>query len=110
MINIHIVRDKTGFIWQFDVNGHAGYDEEGKDIICAAVSVTAYTAVGALGELAGITDCYTEADGHMFCSVPADISQEQKRIIRIILETTVIGFKQIELEYMEYISVMDEEV
>jgi len=34
--------------------GHAGYGRSGKDIVCAAVSALAYTAAGALEELAGI--------------------------------------------------------
>lgn len=110
MIHVNIVRDNSGFIWQFSVKGHAGYAKHGRDIICAAASVTAYTAVGALGDLAGIKNCHTEKDGYMFCSIPSGVSEEQKQIVRIILETTVIGFKQIELQYPDFLSVVDEEV
>ncbi|MCX8129346.1 MAG: ribosomal-processing cysteine protease Prp [Clostridia bacterium] len=110
MINISIVRDKSKFIWQFVVKGHAEYDEPGRDIICAAVSVTAYTAVGALEELAGLKGCYTEREGYMMCSIPQGIPESKKQIVKIILETTTIGFKQIELAYEDYVSVLDEEV
>ncbi|MCR4434945.1 MAG: ribosomal-processing cysteine protease Prp [Clostridiales bacterium] len=110
MVNIHIVRDKEGFIRQFIVKGHAGFDEEGKDIVCAAVSITAYNAVGALEDLAGIRRCYSERDGYMLCSIPDNISEEKKQIAKIILETTAIGFKQIQRKYKNYVSVMDEEV
>lgn len=110
MIEVSIVRDKTGFIWQYSVDGHADYDEHGRDIVCAAASVTAYTAAGALEDLAGIKNCHTENDGFFFCSLPEDITEQQKQIARIILETTYIGFKQIELSYKEFIQVMEEEV
>lgn len=110
MIKVHIIRDKSGFIWQFEVKGHAGYSEPGEDIVCAAVSVTAYNAVGALDELAGLKECYREKDGYMFCSIPTDISEDKKQTVRIILETTVIGFKQIEMEYGRYVAVLEEEV
>ena len=110
MINVSIVRDHSGFIWQFSIEGHAEYDGQGNDIVCAAASVTAYTAVGALGDLAGIKNCHTENDGFLFCSLPADLSEKQKQTAGIILETTVIGFKQIELEYAEFLKVMEEEV
>lgn len=110
MIGIRIVRDKTGFIWQVAIEGHAGFAEEGRDIVCAAVSVTAYTAAGALVELAGIKDCYHEKQGYMLISLPQNITDEQKKTARIILETTAIGFKQIEYGYKEYVSVLDEEV
>lgn len=32
------------------VSGHAGYDENGRDIVCAAVSALVYALVGALEE------------------------------------------------------------
>ena len=110
MINVSIVRDSSGFIWQFSIKGHAGYAGQGRDIVCAAASATAYTAVGALGDLAGIENCHTENDGFLFCSIPVEITEQQKQIAAIILETTVIGFKQIELEYKKFISVVEEEV
>lgn len=110
MIRIRITRDKSNFIRQIVIEGHAGYAEHGSDIVCAAVSVTAYTAAGALEELAGVRDCYTAEDGYMAIDLPDDIKGERKRTADIILETTVIGFKQIEMEYGRYISVLDEEV
>lgn len=110
MIDIVVTRDNEGFIWQFSVNGHAGFSKSGKDIVCAAVSVTAYNAVGALDELVGLKDFYSERDGYMLCSLPAGISEDMKQTARIILETTAIGFKQIEMQYQKYVRVLDEEV
>lgn len=110
MIKVNVVRDKEGFIWQFSVKGHAGFDKLGKDIVCAAVSVTAYNAVGALEELAGLKNFYSEKDGFMLCSIPLSLSLDKKETVKVILETTVIGFKQIELSYRKYVSVLDEEV
>jgi len=109
MIRIVISRDSTGSIRGFDIKGHAGYAEPGHDIICSAVSVTAYTAAGALEELAGLKNCYTESDGHMTIRLPERLTQQQKTTAQIILETTAIGFKQIELSYGEFVLV-DEEV
>jgi uncharacterized protein YsxB (DUF464 family) len=109
MINISIVRDKTGFIWEFTVKGHAGFGEYGSDIVCAAVSAIAYTALGALDELTGIRN-YTERDGYIKCSIPSDTPEDARSKARIILEAMTIGFKQIENEYGKYVSVMNEEV
>jgi uncharacterized protein YsxB (DUF464 family) len=109
MININIIRDKEGFVWEFTIEGHADAGEEGKDIVCAAVSAVAYTALGALGELAGIEQ-YIEEDGYMNCHIPLDIAGEEKYKAQIILDTMVIGFKQIEFAYKKFVSVMDEEV
>ncbi|MDP4094090.1 MAG: ribosomal-processing cysteine protease Prp [Bacillota bacterium] len=109
MINISIVRDKKGFIWEFTVKGHAGYGKYGSDIVCAAVSVVAYTAIGALDELAGIKN-YSEKDGYMKCSIPLDIPEDKKQTAGIILETMAIGFKQVRNAYGKYVSVLEEEV
>ena len=109
MITINIVRDKSGFIWQYIVDGHAGFAEEGSDIICSAVSTVAYTGINALEELVGIKN-YGIEKGYMICSVPTDISPELKEKVSIILETIVVGFKQLQLTYEDYVSVLDEEV
>jgi Predicted ribosomal protein len=110
MIKVSVTRNVSGFIVKFTVKGHAGYAKRGKDIICAAASVTAYTAAGALEELAGIKDCYTESDGYFSCNIPEDITEQQRQVARIILDTTVIGFKQIELEHEDFLSVIEKEV
>ncbi|MCX7921732.1 MAG: ribosomal-processing cysteine protease Prp [Clostridia bacterium] len=110
MINIGIVRDKEGFIWQFTVKGHARFAKAGRDIVCAAISVTAQTAIGALEDLAGLKNFYTQKHGYIRCTIPADIPSDKKQIAGIILETTAIGFRQVEMVYEDYVSVLDEEV
>ncbi len=110
MINVNICRDKAGNIKKFVVKGHAGYAREGRDIVCAAVSAVAYTAAGALGDLAGIKDFFEERHGFMTCSIDVDISPEFKHDAGIIMATAGIGFKQIELAYPKHVKVMDEEV
>ena len=109
MINISIVTDKSGFVWGFEINGHAGYDEYGKDIVCAAVSALAYTAVGAISEMTKIVS-YSQKDGYMKCTVPNNISGDAKNTVKIILDTIVIGFRQIELSYKGYVKVIIKEV
>lgn len=109
MIKIKVIRDSGHLINGFTVKGHAGYSETGSDIVCAAISALAYTAVGALLEFIGV-DGYTEKDGYMKCIVPDDISEDRKEKAVVILETIILGFKQIEHEYGRYVSVLDKEV
>ena len=100
---------RSGRIVQISMKGHAGYEEAGKDIVCAAASVTAYTCAGAIGELAGIPDCYTTGDGMFEIVMPdnAGVDEEKRKIAETILETTYIGFKQIELSYPKYLKVIE---
>jgi uncharacterized protein YsxB (DUF464 family) len=109
MIRVHIFRNSDGFINKFTVQGHAGYARHGKDIICAAISAIAYTALGALEELADVKG-YTENDGFLECNIPTGMSPEKKDKAEVILETMAIGFKQIEYSYKKYVVVLDKEV
>lgn len=109
MINIKVVRDEEGFIWEFTVSGHAGFDEHGKDIVCAAVSAIGYNALNALNQIVGIKN-YAQKDGYLKCIVPKELSEEKKHDTRIILETIILGFKQIALSYKDYVLVLDKEV
>lgn len=109
MIKINIVRDKQNNIQKFTVSGHAGFSEHGSDIVCAAISALAYTAVGALKEIAGTGD-YIEKDGYIECIVPQNISKKKRETVNVILETIILGFKQVELSYRKYVSVLDKEV
>ena len=47
------------------VTGHAGYAEEGKDIVCAAVSVLAQNLIQSIEALTGDEIKYRIEPGHM---------------------------------------------
>ena len=52
--------------WRITIEGHAKYAEEGKDIVCAAVSILSWTLIKSLQELttdmieSEITDGYVD--------------------------------------------------
>ena len=109
MIRVSVKRDCEGFIWSFTVEGHAGYAQSGKDIVCAYASGVVYTALGGLDELAEVKN-FSEKDGFIRCTIPKDIAYERKAVIRVILETMVIGLRQLENQYGEHITIRIEEV
>jgi len=109
MISIEIKRSSNGLIKGFRIQGHAGYSSKGKDIVCAAVSAIAYTAVGALDEMAGIKN-YTEKDGFMEFGITSEISGKLLETANIIMNVAAVGFKQIEYSYGKYVRIVDKEV
>ena len=109
MIKVTVVRSTEGRIGGFFVNGHANFGEHGKDIVCAGVSAIAYTAVGALNNIAGVGS-YQEDDGQMVCSIPDKLKRDIDIKAQVILESAVIGFRQIENAYKKYVIVNDKEV
>lgn len=109
MIKAVILQNARGIIQGFKIKGHAGFAEPGRDIVCSAVSAIVYTALGGLDELAGFKS-FEEKDGNIVCHIPKNLSAEQRNITNIILETMVIGLRQIEADYDKYIRICYEEV
>lgn len=110
MINIDVIRDKSRAIIGFEIKGHACFDISGKDIVCAAVSAIAYTALGGLKNVAEIEFHYTEQEGKFECCLISTDDFEKKNKASVIMETTFIGFKQIEKAYSKNVRVVDKEV
>ena len=54
MITVKIVRDRTRKITGVFMSGHAGYAEEGSDIICAGASTLIYTLANSLERICGV--------------------------------------------------------
>ena len=50
MITVKFKRNSDNEIVSFVLNGHAGYDVQGKDIVCAAVSAATNMALIGLAE------------------------------------------------------------
>jgi uncharacterized protein YsxB (DUF464 family) len=107
MVKVLVVRDGDNAIKMFEIKGHSGYNEAGRDIVCSAASVTAFTAAGALGELAGINDCYIERNGYLKIKLPKEVDDTKRQSVDIIMKTAYIGFKQIEESYPKYLKVRD---
>jgi uncharacterized protein YsxB (DUF464 family) len=94
-------------IRKLNVRGHAGFANYGGAIVCAAASVTAYTAAGALGELCGAPrGCAKEREGFFELTVPDFKETDAAYKARIIMETAYIGFRQIEASYRDFITVI----
>ena len=87
------------YLTGFDISGHAGYSEEGSDIVCAAVSALAQTALLGLMEYLPRDVQYDMDDGLMRVMItkPCDASQH-------ILHTLELGLKEIARQYDEYVT------
>ena len=82
------------------VNGHSGYEENGKDIVCAAVSSIVITTVNAIIRLEPSTITYQESDG----MVEINILEENEMTNTLILNMVDL-LKDLEKNYSKYIKV-----
>ncbi|SHJ51875.1 ribosomal-processing cysteine protease Prp [Tepidibacter formicigenes] len=110
MIKVVIKRNSKGKIVGFSINGHAGFAKHGEDIVCAAVSVLAQTAVIGIHDYAKVNCQFNIDDGKLECKIPCDISNEKRVQTDAILETMALGLKNIKEGYSSYIKIKEEEV
>lgn len=110
MIVVSVNRSKEGQIREFIINGHAEYDKPGKDIVCAGVSAVSGTAIIGMERLLGIKLNLDVSKGHLKCSLPGDIPEQQSESVNLILETMVLGLKDIRKKYKKFVKVLDKEV
>ena len=109
MINIEINRNYIGNIYRFVVDGHSGYEEIGKDIVCANVSTATQSVILGMSELLGIRLNIVIDDGHLECSIPEISDQLDLEKVNILLETMVLTLRQVESEYSDYVKMIEVE-
>ena len=107
MTTVQVRRDENG-VCGLKVKGHAGYAEEGSDIVCAAASILITTCINALEAVAGIIPQVEENERTALMSVllPKGLGPEQDHDARIILKTTLQGFSDIAAEYPRYLQII----
>ena len=106
MITIKIVRNKNNEIVSFSLNGHAGYDVEGKDIVCAAVSAVTNMALIGLNEKLKLNLKFEKNDGgYLKVELPKDISSNDMLVAQFLLESLVTEYLDIEANFGKYVLV-----
>lgn len=98
MTNIR-VSSKGGKITGFVCRGHAGYAEEGSDIVCAAVSALTTCCVNALETVAKVTLRVKVKDGLLEVLLPGTDSHDAQ----VILRSMVQGLRDVSEEYPAYV-------
>ncbi|MCR5002651.1 MAG: ribosomal-processing cysteine protease Prp [Lachnospiraceae bacterium] len=90
----------------FSCEGHAFYEDPGKDIVCAAVSVLVINTANSLDALTG-NELRASNDGHIrweFVKVPDESG-------KLLMDSLMLGLKEIEKKYgNNYFRLMIEEV
>ncbi|MBI4778156.1 ribosomal-processing cysteine protease Prp [Candidatus Desantisbacteria bacterium] len=99
-----VAGDDTREITEFWITGHADYKskEIEKDIVCAAVSAVAQTAVEGLKRYLPERIHVKKDKGLLHVEI---IKEEATRESLVILETMLLGLKRIEENYPEHVRV-----
>ena len=81
---------------RIEIKGHAGFDQKGRDIVCAGVSAIFYALCGKLENQDGAEYTYRDKAGEAYAECRGE---------RDAFDMAVIGFMQIELAYPENVCV-----
>lgn len=105
MIKVSFALDKDENIRSFSVKGHAGFAQRGQDIVCAAVSVLAQTAVIGLEEHGRMLPEVAQQAGDMSCELPKEMNETQSLVAEAILKTCYLGMLAVKNEYPDYLNI-----
>ena len=110
MVQVTVYRDEKKECVGFQAKGHAGYSEEGQDIVCAAVSVLIINTMNAIeiyadDETSLVSD---DMDGLINFMIKGKPSKEAA----LLLKTMVLGLRDMadDENYAEYIQLTFKEV
>lgn len=103
MIKITFFKNKN-FLTGFEVSGHSGFAEQGKDIVCAAVSGMTQMVVVGLTEIQKLNCNVKKNDkkGYLFCKISEKTSEGIYKA-QDILNTLKISLEDIVKDYKKYI-------
>ncbi len=107
MVKIRIVSTEENLFSSFESSGHAGMSENGKDIVCAAITILLKTAILSLLSAEESSETLklkvdTKDRGYLLAKVE-DFGVEDKPRLKYLLEFLMIGLSSIRAEYSDYI-------
>lgn len=93
----------------FESSGHAGYAQEGEDIVCSAVSALTINAVNSIETFTEDDYVVEQAEDGGFLRVRFDNVLSDRA--SLLMDSLVLGIESIEADYgKEYITLLIEEV
>ena len=96
MIKVDLSKDKI-----ITVSGHSGYEERGKDIVCASVSSIVITTINAIIEIDNDAIDYSDLDNKIVIRV---IKEDE--IVNKLIKNMILLLESLEKDYKEYIKII----
>ena len=106
MVEAHWEEDSASRLWRLECRGHAGFHDEGPDLVCAAVS--ALTGVLGIGftKVLNIPCQVAASDGHFFVSLAHEqVDHPQFPSAQALLRSVALALEELACYYPGFIQV-----
>jgi uncharacterized protein YsxB (DUF464 family) len=90
---------KDGQITGFECAGHAGFAEEGSDIVCAAVSILTCACANALESVCGLRPETRARKGSMRVRIPGNAGHDAQVVLGVLRQ----GLGDLQEQYPDFI-------
>lgn len=102
---------KKSYIVAFEIEGHAGFDDAGSDILCSAVSFLSQATLNGLVEVLKVNAQYeAHDDGYLSVSIENEEGEHVQKC-QVLLKTMLLGIKSLIKDgYGDYIRLFIKEV
>ena len=83
------------------IKGHAGYDDKGKDIVCASVSSIVITTINGIIEINPDTIDYSDLDNEIIIR-----KLKEDETVNKLLNNMILLLENLEKDYKDYIKII----
>ncbi len=94
------IRNINNEIDKITISGHSGYDESGKDIVCASVSSIAITTINGILSIDSESLEYETSDGYIEISI-----KKHSEVLDTLIQNMINLLKELEKDYNKYIKI-----
>ncbi len=101
MIKIKLEKENDQ-IKKVQIKGHSGYDEYGRDIVCASVSTMTITTINAIIRYDESSISYNQDEGLVNLVV-----LKHSEVVDLLLENLISLFKELEEQYKKYVKIYE---
>ena len=95
MIRARLLENSDHRLYGFIIDGHAGYDEPGQDIICATVSVLATNTANSIEALIRLPMETEVSEGHMKVMIPSIREGKNCGEAELLLQSLQLGLQSV---------------
>ncbi len=96
MIKVDLTKDKL-----ITISGHSGYEERGKDIVCASVSSIVITTINAIIEIDNDAIDYSDLDNKIIIRI-----LKEDEIVNKLINNMILLLESLEKDYKDFIKII----